>query len=71
MHWVKHVAKNKGASHLRSAAVDLPFYALYNLDVWTFLVAVAITVIVLSMKILHIIESNVMALFSREKIKNS
>lgn len=36
MHWVKHVAKNKGAPHLRSVAVDLPFYALYNLDVWAF-----------------------------------
>lgn len=34
VHWVKHVAKNKGAPHMRSAAVDLPFYVYYNMDVY-------------------------------------
>ncbi|XP_031634155.1 UDP-glucuronosyltransferase 2B15-like isoform X2 [Contarinia nasturtii] len=37
MHWVKHVAKNKGAPYLKSVSVDLPFYVLYNLDVWAFI----------------------------------
>ncbi|KAJ6649556.1 UDP-glucosyltransferase 2 [Pseudolycoriella hygida] len=32
IHWVKHVAKNKGAPHLRMFAVEMPFYVLYNLD---------------------------------------
>ncbi|XP_031634976.1 uncharacterized protein LOC116348206, partial [Contarinia nasturtii] len=40
MHWVKHVAKNKGAPHLRSVAVDLPFFKLYNLDVSAFIFGV-------------------------------
>lgn len=34
VHWVKYVAKYKGAPHLRSAAVDIPFYAMYNHDAW-------------------------------------
>lgn len=37
IHWVKHVAKNKGASQMRMVAVDLPFIVLYNLDVWAFI----------------------------------
>lgn len=49
IHWVKHVAKNKGAPHLKSVAVDLPFYALYNLDVWAFS-TFAVVFIVLTLK---------------------
>lgn len=37
IHWVKHVAKNKGEKHMRMVAVDLSFYQLYNLDVWAFI----------------------------------
>lgn len=37
IHWVKHVAKTKGAPHLKSVAVDLPFYMYYNLDAWAFI----------------------------------
>lgn len=40
IHWVKHVAKNKGAPHLHSAAIDLPFYAYHNLDIFSALFAV-------------------------------
>lgn len=40
VHWVKHVARNKGAPHLRSAAVDLPFYVYYNLDVYFVILAI-------------------------------
>lgn len=42
MYWVKHVARHKGAPHLRSVAVDLPFHKLYNLDVWAFTIVVFI-----------------------------
>lgn len=49
---MKHVAKNQGAPHLRSVAVDLPFYALYNLDVWAFLSTAALVGIYLSKTIL-------------------
>lgn len=40
VHWVKHVAKNKGAPHLHSTAVDLPFTVYYNLDVYAVLFAI-------------------------------
>lgn len=55
MHWVKHVAKNKGAPHLRSVAVELPFYALYNLDVWTFIFATITMATVLCISLLRIV----------------
>lgn len=45
MHWVKHVAKNKGAPHLRSVAVDLPFHVYYNLDIYFALLAIAFVLI--------------------------
>lgn len=47
-HWVKHVAKNGGAPHLRSVAVELPFYALYNLDVWALILAAVLVSVYLA-----------------------
>ncbi|XP_055304711.1 UDP-glycosyltransferase UGT5-like [Sitodiplosis mosellana] len=38
IYWVKYVAKHKGAPHLRSIAIDMPFYVFYNLDCWAFLI---------------------------------
>lgn len=52
IHWVKHVAKNKGAPHLRSHSVDLPFYQLHNLDVWAFIIAVLALFVLIITKIL-------------------
>lgn len=54
MHWVKHVAKNKGAPHLRSVAVELPFYALYNLDVWAFISITIVLAMVLCIRFARI-----------------
>lgn len=51
MHYVKHVAKNGGAPHLRSVAVELPFYALYNLDVWTLITITLILAIIFLAKL--------------------
>lgn len=71
IHYVKHVAKNKGAPHLRSVAVDLPFYALYNLDVWAFIFFVISTVmfglIFLTGAIIKVLSPS----FWQEKIKTS
>lgn len=69
MHWVKHVAKNKGAPHLRSVAVELPFYALYNLDVWAFILVTLITAVYLSLKILRLVSTLVHPI--RKKIKTN
>lgn len=69
MHWVKHVAKNKGALHLRSVAVDLPFYALYNLDVWAFIFAVFILTIFALVKSIRFVVSFVIGSNSSKKLK--
>lgn len=68
MHWVKHVAKNKGAPHLRSVAVELPFYALYNLDVWAFILVTATSAVLLSFKILQFVLE--FAFYTGKKLKN-
>lgn len=51
VHWVKHVAKNRGAPHLRCAAVDLPLSIYYNLDVY-FGLGVAICLLMAAVKML-------------------
>lgn len=37
IYWVKHVAKFKGAPHLRSPAIHMPYYIYYNVDCWAFI----------------------------------
>ncbi|XP_055304714.1 UDP-glucosyltransferase 2-like [Sitodiplosis mosellana] len=71
MHWVKHVAKNKGAPHLKSVAVELPFYKLYNLDVWTFIVGVFALVLFGVIKLIRSIGSFIFKSFSQQKLKNA
>lgn len=68
-HWVKHVAKNKGAPHFKSVAVELSFFALYNLDVWAFMIGVAILAIILLLKTFRAIISTVLAPFSKSEDK--
>lgn len=71
MHWVKHVAKNKGAPHLKSVAVELSFYQLYNLDVWAFILcAIGLGVFVL-IKMINYLLSIVFNSNSGEKLKNA
>lgn len=66
IHWVEHVAKNKGAPHLRMVAIDLPFYALYNLDVWAFIV----TVIFIALLVLKKVTSAALnTVSSKNKVK--
>lgn len=31
--WIEYVIRHKGAAHLRSPAIDVPFYRFYMLDV--------------------------------------
>ncbi|XP_074037721.1 UDP-glycosyltransferase UGT5 [Leptinotarsa decemlineata] len=40
VYWIEYVAKYKGAPHIRTAAVDMPFYKYLLLDVIAFLLAV-------------------------------
>lgn len=53
IHWVEHVAKNRGSFHLQSAGVHLPFYVYYNLDVGTFIAVVFCVVACIMAKLLH------------------
>ncbi|XP_031625529.1 UDP-glucuronosyltransferase 2C1-like [Contarinia nasturtii] len=69
IHWVKHVAKNKGAPHLRSVAVDLPFYKLYNLDVWAFIFGVIAFSVFLIRKILNFAFSFIFDSKTKQKSK--
>lgn len=71
IHWVKHVAKNKGAPHLRSVAVDLTFYELYNLDVWAFIFGVFMIAILTLLKLIHSIISFVSPSQSKKKMKKT
>lgn len=40
IYWTEYVARHKGAPHMRSAGLDLPFYAYHSFDVFAFLLAV-------------------------------
>lgn len=40
IYWTEYVLKYKGAYHLRSAAVKLPWYSEYLLDVFSFIILV-------------------------------
>jgi hypothetical protein len=44
VYWVEHVIRHKGASHLRSAGLDLKWYQREMIDVILFLISVAVTV---------------------------
>lgn len=41
--WTEYVLRHNGARHLRSAAVDMPWYQYFLLDVIAFLLAVTLT----------------------------
>ncbi|KAF7264257.1 hypothetical protein GWI33_000423 [Rhynchophorus ferrugineus] len=51
--WIEYVIRHKGAPHLRSPLLDLPFYQYYLLDIYSFLgvaIAVILAVIYFTMK---------------------
>ncbi|KAK8394676.1 hypothetical protein O3P69_005862 [Scylla paramamosain] len=41
-YWVEYVLRHQGAVHLRSPAGQVPWYELYNVDVWAVLVVVTV-----------------------------
>lgn len=42
MFWIEYVLRNKGAPNLRSAALDLPFYKRWMLDIVFFVITLAV-----------------------------
>ncbi|XP_043856821.1 UDP-glucuronosyltransferase 1A1-like isoform X5 [Dromiciops gliroides] len=48
--WVEFVMRNKGAPHLRAAAHDLNWIQYHSLDVFAFLLAIVLTVVLIAAK---------------------
>ncbi|XP_071512509.1 UDP-glycosyltransferase UGT5-like [Panulirus ornatus] len=44
-YWVEYVIRHGGAPHLRSPALTMPWYQLYNVDVWLVVVVVVVLVV--------------------------
>ncbi|XP_030745756.1 UDP-glucuronosyltransferase 2B13-like [Sitophilus oryzae] len=42
VYWIEHVARHKGADHMRSPAINLPFYQYFLIDVIAFLALVSL-----------------------------
>lgn len=49
--WVEHVIRNKGADHLK-IDTKKPFYQKKLLDIWAFVLAIFIVVILIACKII-------------------
>ncbi|XP_050735244.1 UDP-glycosyltransferase UGT5-like isoform X2 [Eriocheir sinensis] len=47
-YWVEYVLRHQGARHLRSTALEMPWYQLYNADVWAVVVVVTLVAGVLA-----------------------
>lgn len=45
VYWIEYVMRHKGAPHLRSAGLDLPFISYHNLDVFGFMLASVLIVV--------------------------
>lgn len=67
--WTEYVIRHKGARHLRSPALDLPWYQFYLLDVIGFVVASLIGTIFLIYFIIKLVIKIVRALFIKRKVK--
>lgn len=55
VYWVEHVARHKGAEHMRSPAINMPLYEYLLLDVISFLIVVTLILIYFLYKITKLI----------------
>ncbi|KAL1490233.1 hypothetical protein ABEB36_012962 [Hypothenemus hampei] len=53
--WIKYVVRHKGAPHLRVAAVGLPLYKYYMLDVFAVILSVCVLIIFILKKIYKLV----------------
>ncbi|CAL4059804.1 unnamed protein product [Meganyctiphanes norvegica] len=51
-YWVSYVVRHNGAKHLRCPAIKMPWWKLYNVDVWTTVIAVQLLCIYLFCKMM-------------------
>lgn len=61
IYWIEHVARHKGADHMRSPATNMPFYQYFLLDVIAFLAVVFLVLNYVLYRILRL----VLGLFTR------
>ncbi|XP_057663227.1 uncharacterized protein LOC130898167 [Diorhabda carinulata] len=69
VYWTEYVVRHKGASFMKSAAVDMPFYQYYLLDVLTFLACISTITICLIIYICKLILRKVGYSLNRMKAK--
>jgi glucuronosyltransferase len=70
VYWVEYVVKFKGASHLRPAGLDLNYFELHSVDVYVFIMTIAIgTLISLKKFVLFIVRKCKTSNGSEEKFK--
>ncbi|XP_068211135.1 UDP-glycosyltransferase UGT5-like isoform X2 [Palaemon carinicauda] len=50
--WTEYVIRHNGAKHLRSPIADLPWYIIYNMDVWSMVVLIMLLVLWLGVRLL-------------------
>ncbi|XP_071057485.1 UDP-glucosyltransferase 2-like isoform X2 [Onthophagus taurus] len=67
--WTEHVIRHKGAKHYRSAAIEMPFYEYFLLDVIGFLLLVLFIVIYVSVKMSKLVFKVIFKLCGGEKPK--
>lgn len=71
VYWVEYVIRHRGAHHLRSAAVDLPWYQFYLLDVIAFIMFVIVSFVFVCSYIIIRMMRLMFNLLKSNKIKNA
>lgn len=67
MYWTEYVLRHKGAHHLRTAAVDMPWYEYFCVDVALILLAAILLCVYCNVLLLQFLMTR---LFSRTAVKN-
>lgn len=71
LYWVNYVAKHNGAKFMRTAAVDMPFYKYYLLDVISFIIALILCILLIIYRITKFVLSKIFQKKLEEKLKKT
>ena len=66
-YWVEHVLRHNGTNHLQYPSKDMPFYQLYLLDVWLFVIGVVAIVLFLFIKLASVLIRRLIGKQNKEK----
>ena len=70
-YWIEHVLRHNGTKHLQLGSKDLPFYQRHLLDVISFLVALALLILLFISAILYCLLSQCLDKGIKSKEKNN